>query len=388
MQENNLLYIIITAVVISGVLILKTLPSLRGRLRRYFVKEKRRQTDHLRNSDSQTQRRYAHAVSLIERGQVVEGAHELEAIGLQRPAIDALEKAGLIREAAEVLIRLDRPNRAGVVCARNGRYLDAAHYYLKANMPSEAADCLVLTGSHDPNLFAQAAQLYQKAGKLEEALRSLVKAGKLDSFWTLALRSEQWELLDAILGQAELVTFFGDKSSREIAKKIDLFPLRKETIPLLSKWSERHLTVKFLKVILLRISADRVFCKIYWENLSSKVAAHLVDSLINSAPSQNVEERKPLLAQARGLYDAERFWLSGKMYEHLERWQMASRCYVSAGNLRKVNEIIDRIKDNALADALLQAVETNDTELAKKAVAGVDPDVDELQDASPFALTS
>ena len=69
------------------------------------------------------------------------GARILEQLNMPREAIQALEDAGLIHEAAKILMRMQRANRAGVIYARHAMWDNAAQCFKLANMPLEVAKC-------------------------------------------------------------------------------------------------------------------------------------------------------------------------------------------------------------------------------------------------------
>lgn len=104
------------------------------------------------------------ALEIAQSGQVKPAALLLEQSGLQRQCIDLLERSGLIDEAAGVLIKMQKQNRAGYIYARNGKWLKAAECFKTANLPAEAAKCL-----QKAEKFEDAAAQYIAAEMAEEA---------------------------------------------------------------------------------------------------------------------------------------------------------------------------------------------------------------------------
>jgi len=154
--------------------------SARGSRRRAdkLVKGTRRSD---RSKLSRHERRlFDQAEKLLKHGKIQPGAQILEQIGMPREAITALENAGLIHDAAKILMRMQRHNRAGVVYARHGMWDHAARCFKMANMPLEVAKCFREAGD-----FAQAEEYFEKAGRLEDAadcclkLNDLQRAGQL-----------------------------------------------------------------------------------------------------------------------------------------------------------------------------------------------------------------
>src|SRR5690606_19746011 len=91
---------------------------------------------------------YTQAEILLKQGKVMPAARILEQINMPREAIQALEDHGEIHEAANILMRMQRQNRAGVVYARHGLWADAAKCFQLAKMPLEAAKCYRESGDH------------------------------------------------------------------------------------------------------------------------------------------------------------------------------------------------------------------------------------------------
>lgn len=101
---------------------------------------------------------------LIAEGNLTQGAQLLESIGLTREAIDVLEKNNKIHEAAKILLRMQRPGRAGVIYARHAMWADAAQCFRLAHMHLEVA-----TSAREAGNFAMAAEYFEKVQKFEPA---------------------------------------------------------------------------------------------------------------------------------------------------------------------------------------------------------------------------
>lgn len=126
------------------------------------------------------------AEKLIARGRILPAAQMLEQAGFYRDAIDALENGRLFDDAARVLIRLQRPGRAGVLYSRNGLFGPAAQCFLQAGDSLNAAKCFREIGKplEAAELFAKAAQFadaaecQEKANLLADAARNWMKVNK------------------------------------------------------------------------------------------------------------------------------------------------------------------------------------------------------------------
>ena len=126
------------------------------------------------------------AEKLIARGRILPAAQMLEQAGFYRDAIDALENGRLFDDAARVLIRLQRPGRAGVLYSRNGLFGPAAQCFLQAGDSLNAAKCFREIGKplEAAELFVKAAQFVdaadclEKANLLSEAAKNWLKVNK------------------------------------------------------------------------------------------------------------------------------------------------------------------------------------------------------------------
>ena len=92
--------------------------------------------------------------------------------GKHRESAEILEKAGSLFKAAETWKEAGEPLRAAVLYEKEGESEQAANLYVRAGRLDEAAR--ILESSRD---FKNAADLYRKSGRTEDAARVLVKAG-------------------------------------------------------------------------------------------------------------------------------------------------------------------------------------------------------------------
>src|SRR5690606_39370166 len=96
----------------------------RGRRRKGPADRGNRSTDKRRLSRRE-KGLYTQAEILLKQGKAMPAARILEQINMPHEAIQALEDHGEIHEAANILMRMQRQNRAGVVYARHGMWADA-----------------------------------------------------------------------------------------------------------------------------------------------------------------------------------------------------------------------------------------------------------------------
>ena len=115
---------------------------------------------------------YNEAQKLLEQGKVPAAATILEQLGMQREAIQVLEDHGFIHDAAKMLMRMQRHNRAGVIYARHGLWEHAAQCFKMANMPAEVAKCAREFGD-----LAMAYEFFEKAQRYTDAAECCEELG-------------------------------------------------------------------------------------------------------------------------------------------------------------------------------------------------------------------
>ncbi len=136
------------------------------------AKSAQRGTDK-RKLTSPEKKLYKEAQRMLREKKIPAAARIFEQLGMPREAIQCLEDARLIHEAASILLRMQRHNRAGVIFARHGMWIDAAQCFKTANMPAEAAKCFREAGDH-----SQAGTFFEAAGRIEDAAASYEQGGE------------------------------------------------------------------------------------------------------------------------------------------------------------------------------------------------------------------
>ena len=132
---------------------------------------------------------YNEAQRLLEQGKVPAAATILEQLSMQREAIQVLEDHGFIHDAAKMLMRMQRHNRAGVIYARHGLWEHAAQCFKMANMPAEVAKCAREFGD-----LAMACEFFEKAQRYTDAAECCEELGdnlRGARFYLLASQSQR-----------------------------------------------------------------------------------------------------------------------------------------------------------------------------------------------------
>jgi hypothetical protein len=344
------------------------------------------------------------AIKWIESGKVKEGARLFEELGLQRQAISSLEQAGFIEDACAILMRMNRPNRAGVLYQRNGRPLRAAEHFLIANLPEEAAKSFMDAGKEDPNCFRKAADIYEGLGRFDAALDCYQKGDLMEAFVAFCLKHGNYLRLRDVMQDSRYTRLgFGLLDMHSTKKLIKNLPVDSQTAQSLALWCRTVKRVELIEMALRKLTEDRALLTLFWSLLPEEFSAQIVSSLL-SAPQFKSDEAKPfLLLNARALYDTKRLSHAAPLYQHTGRLIMAAKCQASLGDLGFALDLLQQPGgDEVLASqlkTLLSPFTDAPTALharyspdivgaGMKILEAVDPDGDELHTKSPFSLTA
>jgi len=282
----------------------------------------------------QEQRVKRQAQKLIAKGKIIPAAQMLEQIGFYREAIDALENGKLFDDAARVLMRLQRPGRAGVLYSRNGLWEPAAQCYLQAGDPLNAAKCFKEAGklAEAAELFAKTAQFsdaaecLEKIGHLGDAARNWLKIGKTES------AVEAWNKLGE--DKAMLAVFRGSHDEFDI-----MFEYLK---------TKSHLT-GIVKILSRAPQAASMILELLATNslktaelLFQHTPAHQTSSLISDVNIQSAAA--PLLVT---LYqNAGQHRYAAILLEQLENFTEAAQAFEKAGDKERADYCRSRANPN------------------------------------------
>lgn len=363
-----------------------------------------RATDLMRLSKDDEARRQT-ALKLVEEGKVREGALILEELGLQRYAINALEQAHLIDDACAILVRMNRPNRAGVVYQRNGNPLKAAEHFLIANLPEEAARCYLEAGKKDAECLKRAADIYEGLGKHTEALEAYSRQESLASDYVrFCLKHACHEQLRDFMRDAKRTREgFAILDMYATKKLVKALPLDTQTAQSLSLWCKTVKRIELIEMSLRKLEENKNLLSLFWSLLPEDLASQIVTSLLQAPQFKAPEGRPFLLRNARALHDAKRHGLAALFYEETGRILMAAKCQALSGDPGYALDLLHHADgDEVLAKDLLALLSSHTAtprarharhapevvHAAVRILQSVDPDADELHTASPFSLTA
>ena len=103
---------------------------------------------------------------MIRAGSIIPAANLLEQSGLFREAITALEEAKFIDEAAAILLRMQKPERAAILFSRHEKWGPAARCFVQSGATEKAAQCF-----ERDKQYLQAAKIYYGTGQFGNAAK-------------------------------------------------------------------------------------------------------------------------------------------------------------------------------------------------------------------------
>lgn len=128
-----------------------------------------RHDDIVRLTEEQ-QKQKNHAEELIRLGKPKEAALIYRQLTLDRKAIQTLEDAGLVKEACDILLEKNVPNRAGILYSRKGYHPEAGQCFLMAKRFSDAGNAFSKAANRNYQFFHNAAEAYILAAQFSEAI--------------------------------------------------------------------------------------------------------------------------------------------------------------------------------------------------------------------------
>jgi tetratricopeptide (TPR) repeat protein len=300
------------------------------------------------------------AKQFIVQKRFLQAARLLESIRMERDAITLLEKSGHIHEAAHMLLRMRRPNRAGVVYARNNYFTNAAECFLKAGMPLEAAQCARSSGDHKlaaaafekVGEFGEAAQSYVSIGAYINAARCYYKADQIDSamasykkkfqntedFNFKTLTSEDLSYVTRWLSAGHF-----DESIAEAAKRTDLLPKIIHSLSSSGHMNSISNLVPFCDIQDLNV----IMSKVNYEDISAK-------TLALGLKEAGDHERSGMIFEQLGMFQD-----AAEAFEIAQDFERASYLWGRAGNNERSELAKQKKSENPGAKAKSNAIEGN-----------------------------
>lgn len=274
---------------------------------------------------------------LIAEGRVLEGARLLEEVTFHRSAIDALEKAGHIDEACAVLMRLQRPNRAGVLCQRNGQPLQAAKYFLLADLPEDAGKCFLEAARGNFRYLSRAGEAFEKAGQHAQALNAFGEMLNTPKVLELVRQSSEYLFLAHYMhGPRTTREVLGQLSPQEQKSLVGALPLTPHSVQRTLDWLAISATEE------LAMQAVDHFLPDPW--LSGKLWSALpaAEERIARLLAQPNADPRRIEHIADGLTEWKSHQAAARLFEHAGVWPKAALAWVLAGDLPRCAQALQK----------------------------------------------
>ncbi len=317
----------------------------RGRRRANVAPDKAQRKGDTRVFKGAEKKLYQESQRYLEEGKIAAGARILEQLNMPREAIQALEDAGLIHEAAKILMRMQRHNRAGVVYARHGMWENAAASFKQANMPLEVAKC-----SREAGNFAVAAEYFEKVGRYEDAGDCLEQVGDFHRaarlFSTAGQRQRAMFLYNKLAAAAQnlaviefrdeevdqIVDYLGDGHTE--AGLADVAVTRNKLNDVILNLVSKGL-VKQASEIYLRATTDigpMLMAEVNYQNRSASSLAEVFQNVSSFHYAGMVFERMSAFDKA------------GEAFEKAEDFERAAYCFERSGQEPKARMLKEKSK--------------------------------------------
>ncbi|MBM3381497.1 MAG: hypothetical protein FJY29_03555 [Betaproteobacteria bacterium] len=356
------------------------------------------------NLNQAQEKRKQEAMTLINIEDFVGAARIFEEINMQREAIDVLENHGLLDEAAAILMKMNRPNRAAVIYERNKNFEKATAYFLRAKMLEDAKRCFKKIESFDFGLSSELALLFADAGDKSEAFRILATINDRARILKIARDTSAYLELALFLDkQANRTLLLDSISIEDLEKTLQNMPTDK-THPLQRAllWINESHRGDFLLPTLQRIGDRRDVAQKLMEQVNGETLSNLTILLQGLEVDFIKNNLRTLEWCARSLHDAKQWQTAALIYEKLNSPVMAGKCWALCG---KTAQAIACLRSQAGDSPLLQsysavlgklgiapdssrALAPQEAESVAIVFHNVDPDVEKNRVNSPFSIAS
>ena len=273
---------------------------------------------------------YKEAQKLLEQGKLPAATTILEQLGMQREAIQVLEDHGFIHDAAKMLMRMQRHNRAGVIYARHGLWEHAAQSFKMANMPAEVAKCAREFGD-----LAMAWEYFEKAQRYADAAECCEELGD-------NLRAARFFLL-ASQAQRAMSAFARAEAKNTTGKPLDLRTSELQQIA--TYLSEGRADINLAQILRNHGRLVAVIVK-QLEQGMSKQAAELIKAtkadIIPQVMSEINYRDKSAHLFAEMLMGLGQHSYAGNLYEQLLAFDKAAVAFEKANDLQRAQFCHDR----------------------------------------------
>lgn len=294
------------------------------------------------------------AAQLIEEGNPKEAAQIYRQLTLDRLAIQTLEDAGLIKEACQVLFDKQLPNRAGTLCERNGYLLEAAECFKVAKMHLEEGNVYVKAAAKDYRLYRNAAEAYESGNLFREAVSAYETI--LDFQMALRLCLKQGDgarVLDLALNPRFPLALLQGLEDEVRVRILDQIAVNPKSAQDLGHLVGRLDGFIDLRIIGKKFGTDGSLYRILCDAAGKSAVSLLVEKLeVKEDPWEKESWKKFSEVLTEKSFVAEAALVCEKNGDQAA----AIRCYLSLGNLDKVNAILRLIGSEGSVQEIAEIV--------------------------------
>jgi hypothetical protein len=344
------------------------------------------------------------AKKMIQKGEVSQGALILESIDLQREAIDVLESHGLLDDAAAILMRMNRPNRAAVIYERNNKFEQAAIYFLKAKLVDDSKRCCRRIKNYSPELSLDLSHHFAEAGDFRSAFRLLGEIKDTTSLLKIAREKYAFRDLALFLDYpAARKLLLSELSATDFKHMLQYIP--EDETSLFSRpalWINEGKKADWLTEVFTAIGDKRGDATKFAEMIDESIC-DLYGSFVSGATLKDVEKNHRSFAwAARAFHDLLRMNAAALVYQKINIPLLAGKCWALAGCASKALAALNSQNgDQHLASQYQQELqrmglgvvdkhqlEKHEQDTLTRLFFNIDPDTENNRAASPFSLAS
>lgn len=352
----------------------------------------------------ENERKRFQALQLAKAKDFKAAAQMLEDAQLQREAIDLLEANGLLDDAVAILVKINRPNRAGVIYERNKNFEKAALYYLRAKLVDEAKRCCKQIKEYSLALSTELAFLFAEAGDKSSALRLLAGINDRGKIIKLTRDTFAYQELAVFLDQkAARALILDSLSISDIEHMLQDMP-QDHILPLTRAimWLNESLKGEWVLPAFHFIADKRDVAQYFAEQIDEVVLEKFISHSQNFNDEFVLKKVKNIEWAARGLHDAGRWHAGAIAFEKINSSILAGKCWAMCGHEDKaITALKSASGDAALCQKYLTELaalgrtvksEVPLTKFEQEALARlffyIDPDTEKNRVDSPFSIAS
>jgi tetratricopeptide (TPR) repeat protein len=255
-------------------------------------------------------------------------------IKVHRLAVSCLENAGLIDDACQVLLKIGRPNRAASVYERNRLPHKAGFYYLTANQLEDAARCFIAAGRVNSDYYMQAAVLFERTNKFQEAVWAYNLMGRHEAVAKLCFEKGLFELLRDYCNEPKHIRgVFLNLDPNNIKYLIQSLPLDTVTAQSFALWTATLRKPDFVIPALKHLSSQAKLLVQFYIHAQDEILAQTLISLLQHPSTKGEEGEEFLFQQACALFEAKKYDYAARVFENINELPNAALCHVHRGEL-------------------------------------------------------